>query len=60
MRRGRHSATGGPLTGARTAVRRRRTGSGASARNGDGAGAVEGWRRRVGGGVLHRVGVAHL
>jgi hypothetical protein len=48
MRRGRRGATEGLLTGAWMVVRRR-TGGGASTQNGDGTGAVEGRRMRVGG-----------
>jgi hypothetical protein len=41
MRRGRRDATGGPLTGAWTVVRRRRTDSGTLAPSGYGAGVRE-------------------
>jgi hypothetical protein len=49
MRRGRRSATGGPLTGSWTAVTRRHTGDGASARDGDSVGTLRTRRTRVGG-----------
>jgi hypothetical protein len=58
-RRGRGGATGGPLTRAWMAVRRRRDGGGISAWNGDDMGVVESrrgqpmvWECSVGAGVL--------
>jgi hypothetical protein len=55
-RRGRHNTTRGPLNGARTTVRRWRTGGGALTPSGYGAGADEEGRRR-GGGVRCSIGV---
>jgi hypothetical protein len=49
--------TGGPLTGAWTAVRRQRTSGGALPQDGDGAGMMRTRRRRVGGvGIFTGVG----
>jgi hypothetical protein len=56
MGRVRHGVTGGPLTGARTTVSKWRTGGGASAPSGHGAGTIEEGRRQ-GEGVRCSTGV---